>query len=165
MTQDDLMLPWRTVLENLLLVGELGRKQQSMDALKQEALRYLEEVGLKGWENAFPDQLSGGMRQRVSLTRALLQKRPLLLLDEPFGALDVGLREQMHTLLRSIREQYGTTILMVTHDFRDALSLSDRIFFLDEGRIGAEWTVSSTLRQDAVAFQSLHNSLYEAVRK
>jgi ABC-type nitrate/sulfonate/bicarbonate transport system ATPase subunit len=165
MTQDDLMLPWRTVLENLLLVGELGRKPKSLDALKQEALRYLEEMGLSGWENAYPDQLSGGMRQRVSLTRALLQKRPLLLLDEPFGALDVGLREQMHTLLRSIRKQHGTTILMITHDFRDALSLSDRIFLLDKGRICADWSVAPTIRQDAVAYQRLHNELYEAIRK
>lgn len=156
MMQDDLLLPWRTIISNLMLVGELGKNKRDIGQIREEAYFYLSEVGLKGWGEAFPDQLSGGMRQRVSLARALLQKRPLLLLDEPFAALDIGLREQMHTLLQEVRRKHGTTILLVTHDFRDALALSDRVLFLSNGRISQEWAVDN----------SKHNfhDLYEEMR-
>lgn len=159
MMQDDLLLPWRTIIENLTLIGELGKRSINKKILRQEARSYLSEVGLSDWENAYPEELSGGMRQRASLARALLQKRPLLLLDEPFGSLDVSLREQMHTLLHEIRSRHGTTILMVTHDFRDALSLSDQIFFLDKGCIAKEWAISSTLRKDPLAIQRVTDEI------
>lgn len=164
MMQDDLLLPWRTVLNNLLLVGELGKRSRSMAQVKEEAHFYLNEVGLKGWEDAYPDQLSGGMRQRVSLARALLQKRPMLLLDEPFAALDVGLREHMYGLLRSVQRHYGTTILMVTHDFRDALSLSDRIFLLAQGQIEQEWKVDGGIGRNPSKFHHLHGQMLNAVK-
>lgn len=147
MMQDDLMLPWRTVINNLMLVGELGKRTVSSAALREDARFYLREMGLTDWQDAYPHELSGGMRQRVSLARVLLQKRPMLLLDEPFASLDVSLREQMHALLHDVRKSYGTTMLMVTHDFRDALSLSDRIFLLKDGRISCEWKVTSEAHQ------------------
>lgn len=164
MMQDDLLLPWRTILNNLLLVGELGKQHPNLTEMRQEAKFYLGEMGLRGWENAYPDQLSGGMRQRVSLARALLQKRPVLLLDEPFAALDVGLRAHMHDLLHDIRKRYGTTILMVTHDFRDAISLSDRIFLLSNGKIGQEWELKSSMRQDPHAFHQLNEELLTSIK-
>jgi ABC-type nitrate/sulfonate/bicarbonate transport system ATPase subunit len=148
MMQQDLLLPWRTVLDNILLSMELGKHSLDRSSRVEEACRLLKEVGLNHCTNMYPDELSGGMRQRVSLARALLQRRPILLLDEPFGALDVGLREQMYQLLRQIREKYQTTILMVTHDFRDALSLSDRLFLLAEGKIYKEWEITSHTRED-----------------
>jgi len=132
MRQEDLLLPWRTVLDNLLLFSELGRKKGERPRL--EALSLLEQMGLKGCEGMFPETLSGGMRQRLSLARSLLQNRPFLLLDEPFGSLDVLMREELYKL---IKEKKKTTLL-VTHDFRDALALSDRILVLVEGKIGAE---------------------------
>lgn len=162
MAQDDLLLPWRNVLGNLLLVGELG-KQCNKKNLHEEALFYLQEVGLKGYENVYPHQLSGGMRQRVSLARILMQKRPLLLLDEPFAALDIGLREKMHSLLKNIRQKHGITMLVITHDFRDALSLSDRIFLLSKGQLAKEWLVNDTICFDPAAFQQLTSEMQKAL--
>lgn len=165
MMQEDLLLPWRTVLDNLMLVGELGEQIGDFKKMRQEATFYLNEMGLKAWEDAYPDQLSGGMKQRVSLARALIQKRPMLLLDEPFAALDVGLREQMHDLLREVRTRYGTTILMVTHDFRDAISLSDRIFVLSNGKIEQEWQLEKSLKKDPKAFHQLNEELLSSFKK
>ncbi|MCP5469880.1 MAG: ATP-binding cassette domain-containing protein [Chlamydiales bacterium] len=145
MQQEDLLLPWRNVLSNLLLVGELGEAQID-DALRRRAHELLKAVGLEGCERKMPEALSGGMRQRVSLVRALLQNRPLLLLDEPFGPLDVIIREELYTLLRHIRAQFAKTIVMVTHDFRDAIALADRILVLNEGEIC--YDVAVTNRED-----------------
>jgi ABC-type nitrate/sulfonate/bicarbonate transport system ATPase subunit len=160
MMQQDLLLPWRTILSNLLLVSELGPSHFSSPFLKEEAKELLEEMGLKGCDQAYPDELSGGMRQRVSLARAILQRRPVLLLDEPFGALDVGVREQLYRLIRQIQQKQALTILMVTHDFRDALSLSDRIFLLKQGRIQQEWKVTSSQRKDGAQLGLLQQELY-----
>lgn len=144
MMQEDLLLPWRNVLSNVTLCSELGTEKIDLKQKQSEAKDLLRELGLGDYIFHFPDQLSGGMRQRVSLARALIQNRPLLLLDEPFAALDVLLREQMYDLLQTIRAKYGTTILLVTHDFRDALSLSDKIFLLSGGQISREWDTSES---------------------
>jgi NitT/TauT family transport system ATP-binding protein len=146
MMQEDLLLPWRTVLRNITLSAELGRQPKEPHALDIEAIQLLAEIEMAGCENLFPYQLSGGMRQRVSLAGALLKKKPLLLLDEPFAALDVSLREQMYQLLRKICTTHKTTILLVTHDFRDAVSLSDRIFLLSDGRLVREWKITAEMR-------------------
>lgn len=148
MMQEDLLLPWRNILRNMTLSTELGKKPNYHKVLDIEARKLLQELGLQGCEEKHPHHLSGGMRQRVSLARALLQKRPMLLLDEPFNSLDVCLREQMYLLLREVREVHGTTMLMVTHDFRDALALSDRIFLLKKGSIHQEWSIPETSRKD-----------------
>ena len=123
MMQEDLLLPWRNVYRNVSLMAELGKTPLNKHSLHSNVLSLLAETEMSGYEEFFPDQLSGGMRQRVALARALMQKRPLLLLDEPFGALDAILREQMYKLLRKIQSKHSTTMLMVTHDFRDALAL------------------------------------------
>jgi len=160
MTQEDLLLPWRTILENLMLIAELGRKQRPKAEWKEMALAYLKEVGLQGWEDSYPDQLSGGMRQRVSLARALLQKTSFLLLDEPFSALDINIREEMYELIRNIRTQHGTTILMAIHDFRDAITFADRICLLSNGSITADWLIS----HDALNTPQFSQQLYEEIR-
>jgi ABC-type nitrate/sulfonate/bicarbonate transport system ATPase subunit len=147
MRQDDLLLPWRTVMGNLLLFSELGKKRKDRRTLRDEACLLLKKMGLEGYEGVYPHTLSGGMRHRIALARALLQNRPLMLLDEPFASLDVILREQLYSLLRSIRDQYQKTIVMVTHDFRDAIALADRILVLANGRIIATHALTPTDRE------------------
>lgn len=145
MMQEDLLLPWRTVIDNMVLPGELGPNSGPTPQLHQEAHQILAEMGLSKCANQYPHELSGGMHQRVSLARSILMKRPLLLLDEPFSSLDVCLRESMHHQLRQIRDQYGTAMLLITHDFRDAISLSDRILLLKNKSISQEWIVPDDL--------------------
>jgi NitT/TauT family transport system ATP-binding protein len=123
--QDANLLPWRTVLENVLLPLELngGNKKEQ----KQEAIRVLEMVGLKDYLKAFPRQLSGGMKMRVSIARALAAKPKLLLMDEPFAALDEMTRQTLQTELLDIWQKENMTILFVTHNVFEAVFLSTRI--------------------------------------
>jgi ABC-type nitrate/sulfonate/bicarbonate transport system ATPase subunit len=160
MTQNDLLLPWRTVLENITLTHELGKNNLDPELAHDEAMQLIREVDLVGYENKYPKELSGGMRQRVSLARALMQKSPLLLLDEPFASLDIQLREQMHDLLRNIHTHHNTTILLITHDIRDAISLSDHIFHLSDGTIQNQWKIEKSSRKDP----STMGTLYEELR-
>lgn len=155
MRQEDLLLPWRTVMGNLLLFSELGKKEARGSTLKEEATQLLQRVGLEGFEEAYPRALSGGMRQRVALARALLQNRPLMLLDEPFASLDVILREQLYALLREIRDQYQKTIVMVTHDFRDAVALADRILVLARGKIAGTYVMDPASRAQSACAEKL----------
>ncbi len=159
MMQDDLLLPWRTVLDNVSLPLELGKKPLAKRSAHEIARASLAEVGLLDYAHCYPDELSGGMRQRVSLAKALIQKRPILLLDEPFGSLDVALRDHLYALLREIREKFQTTQLLVTHDFRDAVSLADRILLLANRTIQEEWIVSPAIRSDVSATLALQNEI------
>ncbi len=122
------LMPWRTVLENITLPLEL--QQQSADTAHQSALELVELMGLTGFEQSWVAELSGGMAQRVAIARALIQKPDLLLLDEPFGALDALTREQMGSELLRIWQARRTTVLMVTHSISEALLLSDRVLVL-----------------------------------
>lgn len=122
------LLPWRTVLRNVTLPLEI-QKQNSLLA-KEKALELLELVGLSGFENAYPHELSGGMQQRVSIARALIQDPSILLLDEPFGSLDAITREQMNLELLRIWEASEKTVVMVTHDIQEAIFLADRVLIM-----------------------------------
>ncbi len=123
--QQPVLLPWRTVLDNVLFSIEmLG---QNPKAARQRALELLELAGLKGFENKYPRELSGGMQQRVSICRALVHEPSLLLMDEPFGALDALTREEMSIELLRIWEQTRKTILFVTHSISEAVLLADRV--------------------------------------
>ncbi|PON13538.1 ABC transporter [Candidatus Entotheonella serta] len=128
MQQKDLLLPWRTVLGNVLLGPEIER--QPWDEARHEAMQLLDQLGLKGFERHYPAQLSGGMRQRAALVRTLLLKKDILLLDEPFGALDAMTRTVMQAILLDIWQQWRQTILLITHDVDEALLFSDRIYVL-----------------------------------
>lgn len=128
MQQKDLLLQWRTVLKNVLIGAEI--QGQSIDETKDEALDLLAQLGLQGFENSYPMQLSGGMRQRVALVRTLLFKKDFLLLDEPFGALDAMTRTVMQSILLDIWNNNNQTVLLITHDIEEALILADKIYVL-----------------------------------
>lgn len=165
MMQEDMLLPWRTVLDNILLPTQLGPSLHSREENVHLARQLLKDIGLSDKESYLPHELSGGMRQRVSLARALLSNRDVLLLDEPFTALDLCLREQMHALLHSIQRQYGTTILLITHDFRDAIHLSNRIVLLQAGHFVQQWHIDEQAKEDATQFGLLYNTLRHAIKE
>lgn len=123
--QESRLFPWLTVAENV----KFGiSRQLSKKETKEEIQKYIDLVGLTGFEKAYPGQLSGGMQQRVSIARTLINQPSILLLDEPFGALDAFTRISMQQELLRIQEASGTTMLLVTHDIDEAVYLSDRIF-------------------------------------
>lgn len=126
MLQKDMLLPWRTILDNIILGLEVRRVPRKQAV--ERALPLMEKYGLKGFEAHYPNELSGGMRQRAALLRTLLYDRDILLLDEPFGALDAQTRLCMQNWLLEIWQDFGKTILFVTHDIDEAIYLSDEIF-------------------------------------
>ncbi|MBI3660064.1 ABC transporter ATP-binding protein [Candidatus Acetothermia bacterium] len=128
MQQKDLLLPWRKALANTLLGPEIAG--EDLTIAEEEAHRLFEEFGLVGFEKVYPAELSGGMRQRVALIRTLLCRKSLLLLDEPFGALDAFTRRQMHDWLLRAWQEFRFTALFVTHDVEEALLLADRVYVL-----------------------------------
>jgi NitT/TauT family transport system ATP-binding protein len=133
------LMPWRTALDNVLLPQEV--QQGSVDAaMRKAAMDLLALVGLQGFEHAYPQTLSGGMRQRVVLARTLLQRPQLLLMDEPFGALDALTRERLNLELLRIHQQERMTVLMVTHSIAEAVLLADRVLVMSErpGRLVAD---------------------------
>lgn len=127
MPQNDLLLPWRTILSNVCLYGEIHHRKEE---LKQTAKQQMERFGLGGYENKYPDELSGGMRQRAAFLRTTLCEADIYLLDEPFGALDVITRGAMQDWLRELCSSLKKTILLVTHDTDEAIYLSDRILIM-----------------------------------
>src|SRR6201991_160570 len=139
--QNDSLLPWRTVLANALIGPEVAGKVG--DKERQRTLDLLKLVGLEGFEHYYPRQLSGGMRQRVDLARALAIDPEVLLMDEPFSSLDAQTREIMQTELMRIWEQGRKTVLFVTHQIDEAVFLSDRVlvFARRPGRILEEVTI------------------------
>lgn len=128
MPQKDLLFPWRSVLDNTILGLDVQRVPRSQ--ARARAAELFPRFGLAGFENARPHQLSGGMRQRAALLRTVVQDRSVLLLDEPFGALDSLTRTEMQTWLQDVWQQYRWTVLMITHDVREAVFLSDRVVVL-----------------------------------
>ena len=128
MPQKDLLLPWRTVLENILLpleVSKVNRKEQL-----QEIRQWLSRFGLAENEKAYPHELSGGMKQRVAFLRTIMTGENLLLLDEPFGALDSLTKRKMQSWLLGLWGELQKTILFITHDLEEAILLSDRIYLI-----------------------------------
>jgi NitT/TauT family transport system ATP-binding protein len=131
--QTPVLLRWRTVIDNVLLPVEVFRWDTAK--YRKRAQELLEMVHLKGFENKWPHQLSGGMQQRVALARCLIFDPEVLLMDEPFGALDAITREQMNLELLRVWEQSGKTVIFVTHDINEALFLADRVVLMG-GRPG-----------------------------
>src|SRR5438046_8976124 len=126
--QSSPLLPWRTVQDNL----EFGLKLGGMAAEERAAVarRFIAEVGLEGFERAYPKQLSGGMMQRVALARALANDPAILLMDEPFGALDSQTRSLMQELLLDIWQQSHKTVLFITHDIDESILRGDHVYVM-----------------------------------
>ena len=145
MPQSDLLFSWQTILENVCLHGRIhGRYAQA----REEALQNFAAFGLSGCENLYPGSLSGGMRQRAAFLRTSLCSADVLLLDEPFGALDVISRGDMQEWLLSMRERLSRTALLVTHDVDEAIYLSNRILVLggQPAQIVREFTITEPNR-------------------
>ena len=138
------LLPWRTTLDNVLLPLEIVEPYRSQfrsqrEAFAQRAKQLLATVGLDGYEDKFPWELSGGMQQRASICRALIHEPKMLLLDEPFGALDAFTREELWNVLRDLWTLQRFNVILVTHDLREAAYLADTIYVMSKrpGRIVA----------------------------
>jgi NitT/TauT family transport system ATP-binding protein len=136
------LLPWRTTVDNVLLPLEIVEPYRANFTAKRaeyqaKARALLQSVGLGGYEDKFPWQLSGGMQQRASICRALIHEPKMLLLDEPFGALDAFTREELWCALRDLQAQQGFNVILVTHDLREAVFLADTVYVMSRspGRI------------------------------
>jgi ABC-type nitrate/sulfonate/bicarbonate transport system ATPase subunit len=138
MFQDARLLPWLNVRENLRLAFSSSEK----DSAGEEIQAMLDLVGLTGWDAAYPRQLSGGMAQRAALARALCRKPRILLLDEPFGALDAFTRTRLRRELDQLRPALGMMVILVTHDIEEAVYLADRIILMKAGAMQGKLDVN-----------------------
>jgi len=170
--QNPTMLPWRTTLDNVLLPLEIvERHRKRLRAHKAEyvaqAEALLATVGLKGFGEKFPWQLSGGMQQRANLCRALIHEPELLMLDEPFGALDAFTREELWCVIRDLHAAQGVTIMLVTHDLREAVFLADRVFVMSArpGKVIAEHRIDFARPRDLkVMYEPAFNEKVQELR-
>ncbi|MCH7914445.1 MAG: ABC transporter ATP-binding protein [Deltaproteobacteria bacterium] len=126
--QSPVLLAWRKTLDNVLL--QIEARKLKVEDYRQRALELLELTGLKGFEDKYPNELSGGMQQRVSISRALIHDPPLLLMDEPFGALDAITRDEMNLELLRIWGEAKKTVLFITHSIAEAVFLGDRVIVM-----------------------------------
>lgn len=165
MPQNDLLFPWKNILDNVCLYGKIHGSEKEA---RKKALEAMEAFGLTGYEQAYPSALSGGMRQRAAFLRTALCQADILLLDEPFGALDVITRGEMQEWLLSVRKQMNKTVLLVTHDMDEAIYLSDRILILggSPGKIQAEIRVPEGKRDRMWLYGQgqLRQKIYNEIR-
>jgi NitT/TauT family transport system ATP-binding protein len=172
--QNPIMLPWRTTLDNVLLPLEIvephaSRFRANRKSYEERARALLAAVGLNGFADSYPWQLSGGMQQRASLCRALIHEPDLLLLDEPFGALDAFTREELWTVLRDLWKARAFTVILVTHDLTEAVFLGDCVHVCSKrpGRIISSRKVDLPHPRDKYApefvslVRELHNGIAE----
>ena len=167
MLQQDYLFPWRTILDNALIGLELTG---NLDAKSRERTReLLDSMGLGGTEQQYPSELSGGMRQRVARVRTLATDPAILLLDEPFSALDYQTKLQLEDLVSDTLKEFGKTSVLVTHDLSEAIAVSDRVIVLDRnpGRIRREFEVPEHIRlaqpfhaREQAGFNELFQSLW-----
>lgn len=166
MQQKDLLLEWRTVWGNILLGAEIKSRAQR-DAMAQQARELLREYRLEDFADVYPAQLSGGMRQRAALIRTLLCEQEILLLDEPFGALDALTRRILQRHLLHVWESMGKTVVLVTHDVEEALLLSTRIVLLSNspGRVvdSLEINLPHRVRAQSTELLRLKTQIYRSL--
>ncbi len=146
--QNPVLLEWRTVLNNVILPLEIVAKNLSSKQKQQRAEELLSMVGLEGFESKRPSELSGGMRQRVSLCRSLAHRPEILILDEPFGALDAFTREDLWQIMRDLCKQENFTGLLITHDLRESIFLADTVVVLSDRPATSQYKLEVDLPAD-----------------
>jgi NitT/TauT family transport system ATP-binding protein len=169
--QQDALLPWRTVLDNVCL--GLAFRGVAREEAQAEARRWIRRVGLDGFEDRFPHQLSGGMRKRVAVAQSWIVDPRILLMDEPFGALDVQTRQNMENELLGLWQESRKTVLFVTHDLEEAIALSDKVVVLSAGpaRLKGVYDVDIPRPRDVVEirlnphFIELYNRIWADLRE
>jgi NitT/TauT family transport system ATP-binding protein len=168
MLQQDYLFPWKTIEENILIGLKLSNQLNSKT--KSEALSLLNQIGLYGVEKQLPRQLSGGMRQRVALVRTLATEPKLLMLDEPFSALDYQTKLKLEDLVSQTLDEFSKTAILVTHDIGEAIAMSDRVFLFSPspGRIHKTFTMPDELRslspfnaRNHEAFSSIFQTIWK----
>lgn len=164
MPQRDLLLPWRNILDNIVLPLEIsgGDLQRG----KELALEYLKKVNLDSYSKAFPNELSGGMRQRVSFLRTLFTHGEILLLDEPFSALDMITKEQLQRWLLEILKEFKKSVIFITHDINEAIFLSDRILVCKNSPMDSfeEFILNEGIKSSAEKTQKLKNDILSIIK-
>lgn len=154
--QNPVMLEWRTILENVMLPLEIVGSGMSRAAQEERAAHLLDMVGLRGFERKRPSELSGGMRQRASLCRALVHSPQVLIMDEPFGALDNFTREDLWQTMRDLRAAEPFTCVLITHDLRESVFLGDQVIVLSGRPARTQYVLNVDLPDDRTI-----DSLYE----
>jgi NitT/TauT family transport system ATP-binding protein len=172
MTQKDTLLPWRSAADNIRIALELKCRAVPRRQAAERVAQIIEVVGLRGFEKHFPAELSGGMRKRVALARTLIYEPETLLMDEPFGALDAQLKLLLLDQLQSLARQRRMTVLFVTHDLGEAITLADRVvvFSARPGRIRAVREIDLKRPRDVFTvrfsadFARLHEALWDELK-
>jgi len=167
--QEPALFPWLTVWDNVTFGPRIQRRRR--DAYVDAARRFIALVGLDGFERAYPDQLSGGMKQRVGIARCLLMEPRVFLMDEPFGALDAQTRLQMQELLLHVWDTLKRTVVFITHDIDEAIFLADTVYVMSArpGRIQARYAVDLPRPRDAeiltdAGFNALRRDILHEIR-
>jgi NitT/TauT family transport system ATP-binding protein len=172
MTQKDTLLPWRNAAHNIRIALELKCRSTTRQEAAERVAQMIELVGLKGFENHYPSELSGGMRKRVALARTLIYEPETLLMDEPFGALDAQLKLVMLDQLQQLTQLRRMTVIFVTHDLGEAIMLADRVVVFSgrPGRIRAIRDIHLTRPRDIFKvrftepFARLHEALWDELK-
>jgi sulfate transport system ATP-binding protein len=157
--QQPLLMPWLTVAQNVAFAGRFEAHRKTLDG--GDALDLTTRFGLQSLAQRYPEQLSGGQAQRVAILRAVATRPRLLLLDEPFSALDPAIRTDLQRWLADLAAQLDVTVVLVTHDVGEALSLAGRVVLLRDGRLAGEWTPAA--RQGS-EFEALRAEILEHYR-
>jgi len=161
------LFPWKTVLENVMLPLNIHCIGKNIEVRKKTAQKYLSMVQLEGYEHYFPYQLSGGMKQRAAIARSLALEPEILLMDEPFANLDAQTRNTIQKLLLEIWKQTGITILFVTHDIQEAITISQRIVILNKNTKDISYIIENQLPRPRTpnqeGFGEMFNQIYDLI--
>jgi len=154
------LFPWKTVIQNIVYPLQVNSIGESDATNREIALKYLKLVELSGFGDSYPHQLSGGMKQKAAMARALALKPKVLLMDEPFGSLDALTRISLQNLLLKVWRETGVTIIFVTHDIQEAVILSDRIAVMGRGTVGIKRLIPNLLARPRVVGVEGYSEIY-----